>query len=238
MYCNTVWAGLFVSALFFSVSGDSVSIEEPEQCQKDGLPYGRAVAVGIISSLISSGSAFVLGHLHAREFVYCKNWDEKKRKKLLMKWKVMDMLFGTFGLFFAIFCMVYVSMFLATITTRDRSIFATTTLTSLLKSWIFMPIIISLVLSGAAGKIKIGDKNYKKVEELLALENAQQAEPKKEISVEAQPTSPTPKQMGAGSTASSPEKQNPNKDKAPDEAPKGFFAPCSAIICCKPSTQI
>lgn len=238
MYCNKVWAGLFVSALFFSVSGDSVSIEEPEQCAKKGLPYGRAVAVGIISSLISSGFAFVLVHLHSRQFVYAKNWDEKKRKKLLMKWKVMDMLLGVLGLFFAIFCMVYVSMFLATITTRDRTIFATTVLTSLLKSLIIMPIIISLVLSGIAGKIKKGDKNYKEVEELLALENAQQAEQKKEISVEAQPTSPPPKKLGTGTTASIPEKQNPSNEKTADEAPKGFFAPCSTLICCTPSTQI
>jgi len=65
------WSGLFIAALFFSISGDAMSVKDPVECGKEGVPFARAIAVAGISSILGSGCMAMLAMLHTRNFVYC-----------------------------------------------------------------------------------------------------------------------------------------------------------------------
>lgn len=122
-------------------------METPQTCHKRHVPFVRAIAVGILSSILSSTSMALLALLHTRNFQNLGGSPAWKRSLLLCKWRCMDTLLLLLSSCYLILCCFYVALFLAQVTDEDKTTFLTATLTALVKQWFFVPICMSVFVT-------------------------------------------------------------------------------------------
>lgn len=144
---DTIWGAFMVSALFFAMTGDAMSVAAPEDCKKSDLPIVRGVAVAVVSFMLSSAFTLILGLLHQREIVYCATWSEEARAHKLRSWKLLDRILGCIGMVYWLFAAVVVGLFLAQVTDRDRHVYLASSATVVLKSWVVMPVVMCLIFA-------------------------------------------------------------------------------------------
>eukprot|EP00746_Dinoflagellata_sp_MGD_P041326 gnl/MRDRNA2_/MRDRNA2_200012_c0_seq1.p1 gnl/MRDRNA2_/MRDRNA2_200012_c0~~gnl/MRDRNA2_/MRDRNA2_200012_c0_seq1.p1 ORF type:complete len:606 (+),score=112.58 gnl/MRDRNA2_/MRDRNA2_200012_c0_seq1:115-1818(+) len=173
LYLDTLWGSMFLSAMFFSASGDALSIETPDACAKEDIPYVRAIVIGVITSVFSAAIMKAFAMLHKRNFMYCDKgsevWDPKKKKAILRKWKIQDAFLFSFTSLYMVFSMLFVGLFTASITDRDKYAFLTSTLTAVVKAWLILPLVMSIVLAALANMLKAGHPWIEKIEKKLGL---------------------------------------------------------------------
>merc|ERR1719191_2095752 len=126
-FLGAAFGSLFVAALFFTTSGETVSVRDPDECGKGSLPVLRAIITGVCSALISSIFILAVSKLHKRDFVYCGEWPAEKKKKLLNKWRMLDVCLMACVAVYLCFCILFVGLFLSQVSGTDKSAFFVST---------------------------------------------------------------------------------------------------------------
>eukprot|EP00746_Dinoflagellata_sp_MGD_P061605 gnl/MRDRNA2_/MRDRNA2_260397_c0_seq1.p1 gnl/MRDRNA2_/MRDRNA2_260397_c0~~gnl/MRDRNA2_/MRDRNA2_260397_c0_seq1.p1 ORF type:complete len:291 (-),score=49.25 gnl/MRDRNA2_/MRDRNA2_260397_c0_seq1:102-974(-) len=169
IYWVGMWNALFLASLFFSTSGDAISIEDPVECAKEGVKLVQTIIVSVISSAISSCSLGFFNALHHRDFVFCNGWDEKMKHRLLAKWRFEDMLLLTLAPLYIVFCILFVGVFLSAVTTRDRTVFSINSLSTIFQAWFLIPFVMAALLAGLVGLLNFEHPRMQLIEKKLGL---------------------------------------------------------------------
>eukprot|EP00746_Dinoflagellata_sp_MGD_P117659 gnl/MRDRNA2_/MRDRNA2_53543_c0_seq1.p1 gnl/MRDRNA2_/MRDRNA2_53543_c0~~gnl/MRDRNA2_/MRDRNA2_53543_c0_seq1.p1 ORF type:complete len:358 (+),score=51.64 gnl/MRDRNA2_/MRDRNA2_53543_c0_seq1:34-1074(+) len=134
-------------------------------------------------------------NLHQRDFMYCHHgsvvWDPMKKKALLWKWKMMDRALMLIGFGYLIFCVVFVGLFICSVTDRDKFVFMTTTMAVTFKAWLVMPLALSMILAAFANVLRTSHPSIEKIEfqlglsqkEILELQGRAIASPTDEVEI-------------------------------------------------------
>jgi hypothetical protein len=138
-----IFGAMFVSALFFSASGGAMDKSSDPECSPEGFwaSARRNIAVGIISTLISSIPLFVLLRLHQREIIVLES--DKAKKKILRRWCVQDGVLWIVGVAYAVLCVLFVASFLANVTSKDSLKWLLSAITSIIKTALVIPLLLA-----------------------------------------------------------------------------------------------
>jgi len=135
--------GAFAVATFFmSVSGKSRGINNPSECQDDGLWrfLGRFLALGIASALLAKLPVLLISKLHSRKFIKvefegCRAWHAHLRA-----WWLKDALLWLMGLGYSCFCALYVLLFFANVLPGEHLLWLTSAGTIVIGDLILAPL--------------------------------------------------------------------------------------------------
>lgn len=107
--------------------------------------------------------------LHERDFVFCKEWDEARKQQFLQKWRMKDAMFLILAPLHTAVAALFVGLFLTAVTDRDRTVFLTTCLFTVIQAWLLKPIVVAAVLAQLVGMMDFEKSRMKYVEEKLGL---------------------------------------------------------------------
>lgn len=159
-----------VAVLWFQTSGSSLTMESPDECVRETVPLIRAIAVGLLSALISTVFICLLGLLHQRSWRYCEGWTPCAKRCLLLRWMVMDACMVLGGLLYMAFASLGFGLFLAQVGDADRLTVFVSSATSLAKTWVLQPLIGAFVLSVLAAAVHKEPQWMEDVEKELGLD--------------------------------------------------------------------
>eukprot|EP00746_Dinoflagellata_sp_MGD_P152722 gnl/MRDRNA2_/MRDRNA2_83855_c0_seq1.p1 gnl/MRDRNA2_/MRDRNA2_83855_c0~~gnl/MRDRNA2_/MRDRNA2_83855_c0_seq1.p1 ORF type:complete len:1203 (+),score=200.96 gnl/MRDRNA2_/MRDRNA2_83855_c0_seq1:102-3710(+) len=158
MFVCKLWCAMLVAALFFQTSGEAVSVEDPEECAKaEGVPLVRAIVVGCFAAFVSEFIAYI-EKLYPTTLKYIEGWSDKKVARQLLIWKVRYCAFIIIALCYLIFCMLFVGLFLASVTDIDKDTFVTSTVSQLTQQWFVVPLAVTLLISVVFIFVKDGNR--------------------------------------------------------------------------------
>lgn len=164
MFACKLWCAMLVAALFFQTSGEAVSVEDPEECAKTAtIPLVRAIVVGCIAA----GIAELVGYiekLYPTTLKYIEGWSEKKVARQLLIWRVRYCVFIVVGLCYLLFCMLFVALFLASVTDIDKDTFVVSTLSQLAQQWFIVPLAVTLLISFVFVFVRDGNRLHRMIQ--------------------------------------------------------------------------
>jgi len=145
-----IFGALVLAGLFFGpISGSATSNTSDPQCE-DADPmenFGRAVQVGIISSLISGIPLLILIALRNRSIVYVADSDESKRQALRHLWLFQDSLFWILGSIYTGVCILFLLSFCANVTLNSHWEWLIAGCFSLFKMAVLFPLGLAVALA-------------------------------------------------------------------------------------------
>jgi len=142
------------SAFFFVASGSAFSDASDPRCNTQGVIAAlvRNVSVGIISFIIAGLPIIILVSLHGREMTYVLT--NKEAEKQLKIWKIKNAVVWCTGVFYTLFCLLYVVSFQANIGPVDSLKWGTSATATLLQSWVLVPAILAFSMA-AFGRLAV-----------------------------------------------------------------------------------
>eukprot|EP00929_Paragymnodinium_shiwhaense_P083440 TRINITY_DN4446_c0_g1_i8.p1 TRINITY_DN4446_c0_g1~~TRINITY_DN4446_c0_g1_i8.p1 ORF type:complete len:979 (+),score=208.31 TRINITY_DN4446_c0_g1_i8:1102-4038(+) len=159
LFTAKVFGALMVSSLFFASAGAQDAETSDPECTP-GSPMEAlimTIVVGILSSLFSSIPLAIMGSLHKRHFVYIKEGDEPKMRKMLRGWFVKDLILYVISISYIAFCIVFLMAFHANVTEFDATKWLMSAGVSLLKEVILVPMFISFIFALSAKALAQSD---------------------------------------------------------------------------------
>lgn len=146
---DRVFGGLMLAALFFSTAGGSVGAEAPPECTPRGFwkSLFRSICIGIISSIVGSIPAILLIVVSMRDIVYVAEEDDSKRRSVIRKWYIQNLMIWFFGSAYACFDALFCLSFLANVTREDSYNFLVSAAISLFKELFITPLAVSVCLA-------------------------------------------------------------------------------------------
>jgi len=134
------------SAAFFSTSGGTTSLEDPEVCAAPAIPVVKVIASGIMSTVVSQVSTIIVTALQKRQFVFAEKWSEEAIRKRIQLWKLLDVVVGLLLISYLAFSILFVLLFLANVSDIDRLMWVLSATITFINSWLLCPFITSCIL--------------------------------------------------------------------------------------------
>jgi len=156
-----------ISALFFTTSGSAVSLADPKECAASNIQVMKSVLAGVFSLFFSTMIVLVMVRINTRRFVYAQKWSERRKRWKLKKWKICDVVLQLVGCAYFFFCLLYVALFLASITNIDRNAWLLSFVTSLAQGWLIAPFWMS-VLAAVVPKL-LRSSMWRRIEHRLGI---------------------------------------------------------------------
>lgn len=137
-----------IAALFYRASGAKAK-GGPQQCS-DGEVWdavGSMLAVGIAASVSAMLPELVLSAIRSRDFKEFVNEDSAEWQLQLKIWYYQDLMVWFIGLPYILFCLFFVSLFLANVSTKDGLMWVISSVFAILQSAVVIPFAVALALS-------------------------------------------------------------------------------------------
>merc|ERR1719284_1874089 len=108
---------MFAVAFFFQASGEALDKDVDPKCIPDDMweALGRTIAVGLVSSVLSTTPPALLGLLHTRDFQVYREEDSPERLSQLRYWRCMDVLLLVLTALSIIWSIFFSCLFLANV---------------------------------------------------------------------------------------------------------------------------
>jgi len=145
-FSSSFWGALMASALYFNTSGGATSLEDPGECAAPAVPVVKAVVAGGMNTIISQLCTIIVPALKQRQFVVAEMWSEGAIQKRIRHWKILDTIVDIFLVSYLSFSILYVFLFLASVTDIDRSTWVFSAAILLINSWILTPVLTACIL--------------------------------------------------------------------------------------------
>jgi hypothetical protein len=134
-----------LAALFFVASEGAQAHGNPSECQ-DAKSIKQQVVkfilIGAMAKLPMLLLLFAIGLLQRHEFVTHDLWTDEERHRQIRKWSIKEwLLFWLPGILFNCFCIVFLILFVANVSTIDLEKWAITVGSVLIQTFVVMPII-------------------------------------------------------------------------------------------------
>jgi hypothetical protein len=133
-----------LSALFFSETGDALSIASSQECETTD-NFWRSAAIGVISGLVTSIPMVFVAAAMKRHFVQREFWDEAAKQRQLRRWRFKDRCIWTFSFLYNVSCALFIATFLANIRPTDAQKWLESVFGILLDDFLLQPILVAVV---------------------------------------------------------------------------------------------
>lgn len=145
--CASLMGPAMLAALFFTVSGDALTINSYADCEVTGArEFWRNVAVGLISWGVSTLPLLLTGSLMKRHFVHKHEWSYSDKMRWLRWWRWQDRILYYGLLLYCIGCALFVACFLANVREEDEYMWIISLITTLVEDFFIAPLCIALAL--------------------------------------------------------------------------------------------
>eukprot|EP00928_Gymnodinium_smaydae_P020507 TRINITY_DN17924_c0_g1_i1.p1 TRINITY_DN17924_c0_g1~~TRINITY_DN17924_c0_g1_i1.p1 ORF type:complete len:818 (-),score=124.44 TRINITY_DN17924_c0_g1_i1:143-2392(-) len=139
-----------LSALFFSTTGEALSLESSDACSVENYSsryYIRNIIVGMFSWLLTTLPLLLLTYMVKKKFVTRKQWDDASKRRQLFRWDVQDNLVYWGLVVYTLFCELFCLSFLANVNPKDESKWLIAVATVLAEDFVIGPVIVALILA-------------------------------------------------------------------------------------------
>jgi hypothetical protein len=133
-----------LSALFFSSTGDALSIASPAACAT-GDNFWRSAAVGMCSGLLTTIPMIFAVAAMKRQFVLRPCWDDTSKRRQLRRWRRKDHVMWTLCFLYSCLCTLFVATFLANVRPDDAQKWLDSLLAILLDDFLFLPLLAAIM---------------------------------------------------------------------------------------------
>jgi len=133
-----------LSALFFSSSGDVLSVASPEDCETEDNVW-RSAAVGIISALVTSIPMIFVAASMKRYFVLRESWDEAAKRRQLRRWRRKDRSIWTLCFLYNCLCTLFIAAFLANIRPGDAQKWLDSLVGIFVEDFLLQPMVVAVI---------------------------------------------------------------------------------------------
>ena len=96
----------------FESSGDSLSIDSSDACEIQQVPFDHSLLLELASSMLSYGAVVIFELIGSRNFTYRADLSDDQRRRLLLRYSLLDKLSAVLGHAYTIFVLWYVALFL------------------------------------------------------------------------------------------------------------------------------
>lgn len=136
-----------VAALFFSVTGQALSVAAASECAVEGArKFWRGIAVGFFSWFASSLPLLLAQTLVKHYFVQKEHWDERSKRWWIKSWAIQDAVIYYGLIVYSLACILYVLVFLANVQNADQDLWIVSYATFLIEDFVLIPLICTLIL--------------------------------------------------------------------------------------------
>jgi hypothetical protein len=143
-------ASLVVVGLFFQTDNQSLSYASDAGCADLGKfqrSFAQKAAVGVISTMFTFVPMKALEKGMKHNFAYRESWDEAALKKAIRKRAIKSIIMWSVGSVYIVLMVIFMCVFLATISAKDHWDFAEAVLASLINEFFITPFIVAGLLS-------------------------------------------------------------------------------------------
>jgi len=133
-----------LSAVFFSASGDVLSIASAAECDTEDNIW-RSATVGIFSALVTSIPLIFVAAAMKRYFVLRECWDERAKRRQLRRWRHKDRFIWALCLIYNIVCTLFVATFLANIRPEDAQKWLDSLVGIFFEDFLLQPMVVAII---------------------------------------------------------------------------------------------
>jgi hypothetical protein len=133
-----------LSALFFSATGDVLSIATPAECGTEDNIW-RSAAIGVISGLITSIPMVFVAAAMKRHFVLRECWDEAAKRRQLRRWRRKHRCILMILTLYNGCCTVFLATFLANIRPDDAQKWLESLGGVLMEDFLLQPMVVAII---------------------------------------------------------------------------------------------
>merc|ERR1712232_972976 len=133
-----------LSALFFSSSGDVLSVASPAECDTEDNIW-RSAAVGVFSALVTCIPMIFVAASMKRYFVLRESWDEAAKRRQLRHWRRKDRCIWTLCFLYNCLCTLFLATFLANIRPGDAQKWLDSLVGIFVEDFLLQPMVVAII---------------------------------------------------------------------------------------------